>query len=211
MAIFGNLRDMPFPDLVSMLGKRSGILEMFAIPGKKQGYRVALDSGKIVWMQEGGRFLEPFDARLILHELFQLQEGAFEFEPGIPSPNGHSLAWPLEQLLLSFATIEDEQAATTPFLPDPKTLFQAANLDVWLEEPLYSFWEKAKPLLQNGASTEDISAKLGLPLKDVRYYLHKLRLVGKVVPVRAYQKTREDHQKQGLFRRLLTALLVKKG
>lgn len=207
MAIFGNLKDMPFPDLVAMLGRRSGVLEVFGLPGKRQGYAVALDGGKVVWVREGRRFLDPVEARFALQELMRSGEGAFEFVPGVPPANGVPLGWPLERLLLSMTSMEDERAAYAPLLPDPKTRFQAASLEVWLEEPLWSFWERAKGLLRGGASAEEIAKALHLPLDEVRYYLHKLRLVGKVAPVRAYEATRGDAEKQGLFRRLLGALL----
>ncbi|WP_448569438.1 DUF4388 domain-containing protein [Thermus sp.] len=211
MAVFGNLRDMPFPDLVAMLGRRSGVLEVFGLPGKRQGYALALDGGKVVWVREGNRILDPLEARLVLQELLRLQEGAFEFTPGIPPAGEAVLGWPLERLLLTMTTVEDEFQAYRPLLPDPKTRFQVAALEVWLEEPLYSFWERAKPLLQAGASAEDLASRLRLPLDEVRYYLHKLRLAGKVAPVRAYEETRKDGERQGLFRRLLAALRGRGG
>lgn len=207
MAVFGNLRDMPLADLIAMLGRRSGVLEVFGLPGKRQGYAVALDGGKVVWVREGRKRLDPVEARFTLQELFRSREGAFEFTPGVPPLDEAPLGWPLERLLLTMTTMEDEQAAYASLLPDPQTRFQAVSLEIWLEEPLYSFWERAKNYLLNGASAEEIARALHLPTDEVRYYLHKLRVVGKVAPVRAYEATRSDSEKQGLFRRLLGALL----
>lgn len=209
MAIFGTLRDMPFPDLVAMLGRRSGVLEVFHLPGRRNGYSIALEGGKVAWVREGARFLDPLQARSALQELCRQEEGAFEFTAGTPPPppGGTPLGWPLERILLTMTTVEDELSAQRALLPDPKTRFQAAALEVWLEEPLWSFWERARPLLAQGASAEELSERLGLPLEEVRFYLHKLRLVGKVAPVRAYEEVRRDGEKQGLFRRLLGALL----
>lgn len=208
MAIFGNLRDMPFPDLVGMLGRRSGVLELFHLPGKRTAFHLALDRGQVVWVREGNHYLDPLEARAAIAHLFALKEGAFEFASGTPPPppDGKLLGWPLERLLLSLTTVADEMAAYAPHLPDPHTRFQAASLEVWLEEPLWSFWERAKPLLERGASAEELSAKLGFPQDQVRYYLHKLRLAGKVAPVRAYQERQVDEEKKGLFRRLLASL-----
>ncbi len=155
MAIFGNFKDMPFPDLVAMLGRRSGVLEVFGLPGKRQGYAVALDGGKVVWVREGRKLLDPVEARFALQELMRSGEGAFEFTPGVPPANGVFLGWPLERLLLSVTTMEDELTAYAPLLPDPKTRFQVASLEVWLEEPLWSFWERAKGLLQGGLRRGD--------------------------------------------------------
>ncbi len=150
-------------------------------------------------------------ARSTLLELASARRGAFEFTPVEPPKGSPLLNWPIERVLLSVTTIHDELASYNSLLPDPRTRFQVAVLEVWLEEPLYSFWERAKLLLQTGASAEDLASRLQLPLDEVRYYLHKLRLAGKVAPVRAYEETRKDEEKRGLFRRLLAALRGRGG
>ncbi|GLV48417.1 hypothetical protein TJA_15730 [Thermus sp. LT1-2-5] len=213
MAIFGNLRDMPFPDLVGMLGRRSGVLEVFHLPGRKASYIIALEGGKVLWVREGTKVLDPVQAHSALQDLFRMEEGAFEFTQGTPPPppNGQTLGWPLERILLAMTTVVDELAAYRPHLPDPKTRFQAVALEVWLEEPLWSFWERARPLLARGASAEELAQRLGLPVDEVAYYLHKLRLAGKVAPVRAYRETRADEEKRGLLRRLLASLVGRRG
>jgi hypothetical protein len=162
-------------------------------------------------MKDEGGYLDPLKARSTLLELASAGRGAFEFTPVEPPKGSPLLNWPIERVLLSVTTIHDELASYNSLLPDPKTRFQVAALEVWLEEPLYSFWERAKPLLQTGASAEDLASRLRLPLDEVRYYLHKLRLAGKVAPVRAYEETRKDEEKQGLFRRLLAALRGRGG
>ena len=211
MAIFGDLQDMPLIDLLSMLGRRSGLLDVWDVGGKRNRYILALDRGNLLWVKDEGGYLDPLKARSTLLELASAGRGAFEFTPVEPPKGSPLLNWPIERVLLSVTTIHDELASYNSLLPDPKTRFQVAALEVWLEEPLYSFWERAKPLLQAGASAEDLASRLRLPLDEVRYYLHKLRLVGKVAPVRAYEETRKDEEKQGLFRRLLAALRGRRG
>jgi len=211
LAIFGDLQDMPLIDLLSMLGRRSGLLDVWDVGGKRNRYILALDRGNLLWVKDEGGYLDPLKARSTLLELASAGRGAFEFTPIEPPKGSPLLNWPIERVLLSVTTIHDELASYNSLLPDPKTRFQVAALEVWLEEPLYSFWERAKPLLQAGASAEDLASRLRLPLDEVRYYLHKLRLVGKVAPVRAYEETRKDEEKQGLFRRLLAALRGRRG
>jgi hypothetical protein len=211
LAIFGDLQDMPLVDLLSMLGRRSGLLDVWDVGGKRNRYILALDRGNLLWVKDEGGYLDPLKARSTLLELASAGRGAFEFTPVEPPKGSPLLNWPIERVLLSVTTIHDELASYNSLLPDPKTRFQVAALEVWLEEPLYSFWERAKPLLQAGASAEDLASRLRLPLDEVRYYLHKLRLAGKVAPVRAYEETRKDEEKQGLFRRLLAALRGRGG
>jgi hypothetical protein len=211
LAIFGDFQDMPLVDLLSMLGRRSGLLDVWDVGGKRNRYILALDRGNLLWVKDEGGYLDPLKARSTLLELASAGRGAFEFTPVEPPKGSPLLNWPIERVLLSVTTIHDELASYNSLLPDPKTRFQVAALEVWLEEPLYSFWERAKPLLQAGASAEDLASRLRLPLDEVRYYLHKLRLAGKVAPVRAYEETRKDEEKQGLFRRLLAALRGRGG
>jgi hypothetical protein len=211
LAIFGDFQDMPLVDLLSMLGRRSGLLDVWDVGGKRNRYILALDRGNLLWVKDEGGYLDPLKARSTLLELASAGRGAFEFTPVEPPKGSPLLNWPIERVLLSVTTIHDELASYNSLLPDPKTRFQVAALEVWLEEPLYSFWERAKPLLQTGASAEDLASRLRLPLDEVRYYLHKLRLAGKVAPVRAYEETRKDEERQGLFRRLLAALRGRGG
>jgi hypothetical protein len=211
LAIFGDLQDMPLVDLLSMLGRRSGLLDIWDVGGKRNRYILALDRGNLLWMKDEGGYLDPLKARSALLQLASAGRGAFEFTPIEPPKGSPLLNWPIERVLLSVTTIHDELASSNSLLPDPKTRFQVAALEVWLEEPLYSFWERAKPLLQAGASAEDLASQLRLPLDEVRYYLHKLRLAGKVAPVRAYEETRKDEERQGLFHRLLAALRGRRG
>ncbi len=213
MAIFGSLRDMPFPDLVGMLGKRSGVLEIFNLPSHRQGYSIALEGGKVLWVREGRRTLDPLQARSVLQELFRMQHGSFEFVATIPPPppDGQVLGWPLERLLLTMTAIDDEASAYRSSLPDPQTRFEVASMDTWLEEPLWSFWERVAPLLARpgGVSSEEIARRLGLREREVAYYLYKLRLSGKIRPVRAYEEAARTEGKsaQDIFRRLLASLL----
>jgi hypothetical protein len=211
LAIFGDFQDMPLVDLLSMLGRRSGLLDVWDVGGKRNRYILALDRGNLLWVKDEGGYLDPLKARSTLLELASAGRGAFEFTPVEPPKGSPLLNWPIERVLLSVTTIHDELGSYNSLLPDPKTRFQVAALEVWLEEPLYSFWERAKPLLQAGASAEDLASRLRLPLDEVRYYLHKLRLAGKVAPVRAYEETRKDEERQGLFRRLLAALRGRRG
>ncbi len=202
---------MPLVDLLSMLGRRSGLLDLWDVDGKRDRYILALDRGNLLWMKDEKGYLDPLKARSVLLEIASARQGAFEFTPVEPPRGSPVLNWPLERVLLSVTTIHDELASYNGLLPDPKTRFQVAALEVWLEEPLYSFWERAKPLLQEGASAEDLASRLRLPLDEIRYYLHKLRLAGKVAPVRAYEETRKDKERQSLFRRLLAALRGRGG
>jgi hypothetical protein len=205
MAIFGDLESIPIPDLLSLLQNRSGTLEL--ILGPRQHVQIGLDHGKVLWVKEGGRLLDPLQARSTLITALHARHGGFEFHPHTPSEGSEPLGWSLEQLLLSLTAFQDEQEAYQEALPDPKTRFQATGLEIMLDEPLHSFCQQAHPFLAQGASAEELAQRLGLPLDEVRFYLHKLRLLGRITPVRAYQAQPPTPQQQGFFHRLLHALI----
>lgn len=207
MAIFGKLSDMAFADLMAMLGRRGGVLRIFNLPDQKLGYAIGLDGGQIIWLREGTRLLEPVEARQALKLLLRAEQGVFEFSPSaVADVEGYTLRWPLERLFVSMTQELDEREAYRPYLPNPKTRFKAVALEVWLDETLWTFWEQAKAPLARGASVEELASALNLPIDDVAFYLHKLRLVGKVSPVRAFEAQAPDSQQQSLFRRLLNSL-----
>jgi hypothetical protein len=111
MAIFGALQDMPLVDLLSMLGRRSGLLHVWDAGGKRNRYVLALDRGNLLWMKDDQGYLDPLKARSTLLELASAHWGAFEFTPAEPPRGSLLLNWPLEQMLLSVITIHDELAS----------------------------------------------------------------------------------------------------
>jgi hypothetical protein len=59
LAIFGDLQDMPLVDLLSMLGRRSGLLDVWDVGGKRNRYILALDRGNLLWVKDEGAIWTP--------------------------------------------------------------------------------------------------------------------------------------------------------
>lgn len=210
MAIFGSLTDIPFADLLSLLSGRSGALDILR-PGRAS-LTLVLDRGTLQEVREGGRPMDPLEARARIQELLRPQVGSFEFTPEVHRI-GPPLNWPVERLLLLAATIEDERASYAHELPDPRTRFALKGPPPLLEEPLASFLERALSHLQAGASGEELARAFNLPEEQVLYYLHKLRLLGVVEPVRAWREAGEAAAKPhaGLLQRVIRALFWRGG
>ena len=204
MAIFGNLQDLPLPDLLPMLGRRSGVLELWNLEGGRSA-SLWLDVGQLKGMWLGGKSLESSQARVLIIELMNSKHGSFEFMLGQPiMVCQHPLSWSVEKLLLANSPAAEGVGQTQ--LPDPDTRFQAVALDIWLDEPLFSFWQKAKPMLAVGASSAQISRQVGIELQTVQQNLHRLRLSGRVSPVRAHEVQPASQERRSLVSRLLAAL-----
>ncbi len=209
MAIFGSLSDMPLTDLMPMLGRRSGVLEVWNLEGHKS-VSLWLETGLLRGAWLNGKNLDTQAARGMLLEVMKSNQGDFEFMMGQPTlPCEHLLDWALEQVLDQ--SVLRENSLNFAQLPDPETKFQAITLEIWLEEPLFGFWTRAKPLLESGASASQIAQRLGVPLDKVQLYLHKLRVAGRIGPVRAYELQPTSEERKGLVSRLLEALFRRRS
>ncbi|WP_460414596.1 DUF4388 domain-containing protein [Thermus oshimai] len=197
-------------DLLTLLSGRSGALDIIR-PGRAN-LTLVLDRGTLQEVREGGRPLDPLEARARIQELLRPQVGSFEFTPEARRV-GPPLNWPVERLLLLAATIEDEWASYRDELPDPRTRFVLRGTPPLLEEPLASFLERALFHLQRGVSGEELARALKLPEGQTLYYLHKLRLLGAVEPVRAWREAGEAAPRphEGLLQRVLRALFWRGG
>ena len=208
MPIFGDLEDFGLPDVLMLIGKRSGTLELECVPEFRKPIRILVNHGAILWIVHGSDVLDPLQARSFINALLRAPRGQFRFVPQLLLPEGNNtsgLHWPFEQVLLTAAEEEDEWRAYAKSFDDPRTKFQAASLEVWLDDALFEFWRRARDFFkQDGVSAEELSKALKLPLEQTQYYLHKLRLVGKIWPMRSFYASPES--RRGLWQRILTAL-----
>ncbi len=203
MALFGSLREMTLAELLPLLARKTGVLEVI-LPGRPK-VGISFKDGHIQEVREGKRSLDPLEARALLMELLYLKEGSFEFHPG-PVQKGFN--WRVEGFLLLTATLMDELSGRKEELPHPKTRFtlKAGVGENLLDEPLLSFWNKAKTLLKGPQSVETLAENLNLPPDHVAYYLHKLRLLGLVEPYRAVERAEVLQKREGLLNRLFNGV-----
>lgn len=203
MAIFGNLNHMSLGDLLPLLSVQDGALEIFNL---EQHPRVTLyfNGGLLHCLYISGRPAEPLQARGIVSHLVAAKRGSFEFAPGArvrrcPQP----LGWPLDQLLLTTVTVQDEIQGLERSLPHPDTIFALTQDRAPSDQRLLDFWQRAGDLLQQGASARELARRLGMPLEHARYYLLKLRQLELLAPVRA---RRAPARKASVASRLLHSL-----
>ncbi len=190
MAIFGNFNHMSLGDLLPLLSVQNGALEVFNL---EQHPRVTLyfRGGLLRCLYVGGRPADPLQARSTVSRLVSAKRGCFEFAPGAPVPRcPDPLGWPLDQLLLTTVTVQDEIEGLEQLLPHPETVFRQVRSQAPEDERLFDFWRRAQDLLQAGASARELAEELGMPLDHARYYLLKLRQSSLLQPVRARVRPR---------------------
>lgn len=211
MAIFGRLEDMPVPDVLGMLGSRRGSLEIHSAD-RRADFQILLGHGRILQIRRDDDWLDPLRARGELRGLLALQAGDFEFTADFAAPPPTPpLDWPVERVLLSMVINEDERKALASVLPHPMIRFEPTANDAVLHEPLKSFWQAARPRMIDGASAQDLTQGLGLPLSHVRYYLYQLRVAECIAPKRAFRVEQPTEERKSVVGRLLGALFRRDG
>ncbi len=202
MAVFGNLQDFPFSELFSLLGRKTGVLEV-VVPSHRAIY-ISLSDGRIQKVREGKRILTPDEARALLRELVKgQQDGAFEFQVAEVQP---WLNWSLDEVMASEISEEKEREKYREVLPDAKTRFvvrgDAEIKSVVLEEKLQTFWKRAKYYLQRPISVEKLAEVLSQPLEHTAYYLHRMRLLGFVEVYRVIDMAMVSEEKANVWNRI---------
>lgn len=189
MAIFGSLEELPIPEILSMLGHRSGHLKVWDLPDDKR-CDLYIDKGKLKALRINGRRIqEVFEVREEMVSLLSTKNGSFEFDRCAPEALQQGLDASIQQLLLSAATAIDEIAAYRNNFADPRTRFQMlTTFETWTDQELAHFWQRAEEALLHGTSAIELAEMLDMNLEQVQLILYKLRSLGVVEPVRQFQK-----------------------
>jgi len=189
VAIFGSLEELPIPEVLSMLGQRSGHLKVWDLPDDKR-CDLYIDKGRLKALRINGRRVrEVFEVREEMVSLISTQNGAFEFDRCSPEVMQQGVDISIQQMLLSAATAIDEIAAYRNNFADPRTRFQMlTTFDTWTDQTLARFWERAEQSLMHGASASELAESLDMNLEQVQLILYKLRSLGIIEPVREFRK-----------------------
>jgi hypothetical protein len=213
MAIFGNLAEWPFPEVMKTVAKRSGKLELWNLPSSWY-LELYVSQGVVQALFANGRATDLFSARQHLQELLKSRQGEFELHPISTEAlaQHHSFELSLAQILQMPAQDID---GLRDVLPEPTTRFGYCPKPLVISEhDLYEFERRAMVLLRNGTDAEALSKALWLPLETSCHYLYRLRMAGVIAPLRAADDAKPMSQAQprpqGLIGRLISALGFRK-
>jgi hypothetical protein len=188
MAVFGNFADFPFPELLTLVGYRTGKILIRNTIADKQ-YEWHLHSATICGVIVNSKPLDDvLQVRGCMLDLIDDSSSAFEFHRHSYEELLHYFNLPTEHLVLSTAAAMDELSAYRNFFPHEQTYFQSnGQMDIWLDEQLSSFWERSSSYFKKGCNARDLAENLHLNLEQVQLNFYKLRSVGKIAPVRLYE------------------------
>ncbi len=193
MAIYGNLSEFPFFEVIGMLGQRTGVL-CFTHLRPFESVELHLERGQLQGLSvDGVPIVDASMAHSYLAEIALSRAGDFEFRKRAPLGIRQPLGIVVKDALLRGQTTGDTgDAQRTPsdHLPDPQTRFCVGAVPVaHLDAKLTAFWVKAQPSLLRGSSAERIAEELRLEVGHVQVLLYQLRTIGAIRPVRRIEET----------------------
>lgn len=115
--------------------------------------------------------------------LIEVGHGNFEFERYLEAELGKQMVISIEGLLLGTAAVDELEAYKPQLSAKDLPYISAGPVDMWLDDP-FDFWQRSDDLLATGSSASEIAAGLATNLERIQYFLHKLQLLGKVMPLR---------------------------
>lgn len=173
MAIFGNLKDFPLHEIISVIGARTGTLTIE--DHENLTLHIQLINGRITKIRTE-ELVRSKEKALKLLMTAKNKEGRFHFSHSKIEP--HPSFFSLDIRNIPSNTHEIDRS----YLPHPQTRFiLVKSRNAPLPKETSRFLENNELLLEKGASAEQISNSLQIPLLTVQTHFYHLRLVNKLV------------------------------
>jgi len=180
MPIIGNLSEFPLPEVLLLIGVRTGRLRLLDLP-EFGVLDIDFSDGEAQAMHLGLRTLtEPADMIDKLSAVVQSQVGMFEFRVQEVKPVMRKQPLPVNQLVMSLVCYVDEEVARQKATASPHCwyMLETAQPEIWIEPDLHGFFIAARPFLVTGCYVDDLAQRLKMETDLVHKNLTNLRLLG---------------------------------
>jgi hypothetical protein len=180
MSLVGGLAEFPLPEVLLLIGARTGRLRLF---DGREFVPMALDLSEChAHGLRIGETLLTAPAQIIAELSFVVEtgDGMFEFaaQPIISVPSEHALA--VSELVMQLVLHVDEKLAKRSAVLAPE-LFYVLDTPQPSVEPdaaLKKFFRQSRQLLAGGVRSQDLAEYLGLEDETVRLHLYNLHQLG---------------------------------
>jgi hypothetical protein len=178
MPILGNLSEFPLPEVLLLIGARTGRLRLLDVP-EFGILEIDFFNGEVHSLHMGNRSLtEAVDMIEKLSAVIQAKGGMFEFRMHSVIPVSRPRPLTATQLVMSLVCHVDEQMARQQAVPHHWYVLETPQPEIWIEPELHEFFVAAKPFLTKGAYRDDLAERLKLNPDVVHKNLTNLRLLG---------------------------------
>lgn len=180
MPIVGNLSEFPLPEVLLLIGARTGRLRLLDVPAFGV---LELDcfNGQVHSMYLGeATFTEVHEMIEKLSPVVQTQTGMFEFRAHAVVPVHRAQPLFINQLVMSLVCHVDEQLARRKTADHGHQwyMLESPQPEIWIEPELHEFFLAAKPFLVHGTYRDVLAERLKLNSGIVHTHLTNLRLLG---------------------------------
>jgi hypothetical protein len=180
MPLVGSLNEFPLPEVLLLIGGRTGRLRLF----EAQEF-VPMDLGLSESQAHGLRIDDTFlttPAQIIAELSFVVEtgDGKFEFISQPIDAVTREQALPVSELVMQLVLHVDEKLAKRSAVLAPELFYVLVPPPpgVDLEDNLKLFFLQSRQLLASGVRSEDLAEYLGLEDEAVRLHLYNLHQLG---------------------------------
>lgn len=180
MPIVGNLSEFPLPEVLILIGLRTGRLRLLDVP-EFGILDLDLSNGEVQAMHIGAhRFTETQNMLDKLGTIVQAQRGMFEFSLTQVSLAIRPRSLTIHDLVMKLVCHVDEQTAQQQMAPlsEQRHRLVLPQPEIWIDPELNQFFLDARPLLAAGMRLDEIARHLQMETGLVHKKLTHLRLLG---------------------------------
>ena len=180
MPIVGNLSEFPLPEVLLLIGQRTGRLRLLDVP-EFGVLDLDVSNGAVQTMHIGSDLVT--EARKMVEKLGAIvitQSGMFEFRLVPVSITNQPQALSIHDLAMKLVCHVDEQTRRRQLDASSRQLHRLVvpQPEIWMEPELDRFLETARSLLASGVILEELARKLNMKSDLVNQNLDHLRSLG---------------------------------
>jgi hypothetical protein len=180
MPLVGSLSEFPLPEVLLLIGSRTGRLRLYDAP-EIIPIEMDLSEGHAHGLHVGDSFLTE-RAQIVAELSFMVEtgEGMFEFsaQPVISVRQNEQL--PINELVMLLVLHVDEKLAKQNAVLAPQLFYmlETAPPEMEIDPDLNLFYQQSRQLLAGGVRSEDLAEYMGLEHTLVRLHLDNLHQFG---------------------------------
>jgi hypothetical protein len=180
MPIVGNLSEFPLPEVLILIGLRTGRLRLLDVP-EFGVLDIDISNGEVHAMHIGShRFTETRNMLDKLGAIVQTERGMFEFRVTQISLVVRPQSLTIHDLVMKLVCHVDEQMAQQQLVPaaEQRHKLVIPQPEIWVDPELNQFFHAARSLLTAGATLDVLARQLQMEPGLVHTHLIHLRLLG---------------------------------
>jgi hypothetical protein len=180
MSLVGNLSEFPLPEVLLLIGGRTGRLRIYDVPDLSS-VEIDLSNSQAHGLHIGDYFLTE-RSQIVAELSFMVEtgEGMFEFsaQPIVSVPRDEPL--PISELVMLLVLHVDEKLAKQRALLAPQLFYmlEIPPPEMEIDPDLNLFYQQSRQLLAGGVRAEDLADYLGFEQDMVRLNLDNLHQLG---------------------------------